>query len=58
MKSLSYNSVLAGEGCLTAYPLKLSENGLTPAQYALKRGSEEAASILAEVDCYHSGILT
>ena len=33
-----------------ADPLKLSEHGLTPAQYALERGSEEAASILAEVE--------
>ena len=33
-----------------ADPLKLSKSGLTPAQYALKYGSEEAASILAEAE--------
>ena len=31
-----------------ADPLKVTETGLTPAQYALENGSEEAASILAE----------
>lgn len=33
-----------------ADPLKLTETELTPVQYALKNGSEEAASILAEGD--------
>ena len=33
-----------------ADPLKLSEDGLTPAQYALERGSEEAACILVEAE--------
>lgn len=33
-----------------ADPLKLSKDGLTPAQYALNNGSEEAASILAEAE--------
>ena len=31
-----------------ADPLKATETGLTPAQYALENGSEEAASVLAE----------
>ena len=33
-----------------ADPLKLSKDGLMPAQYALKNGSEEAATILAEAE--------
>lgn len=31
-------------------PLKLNENGLTPARYALKNESEETANILAEAE--------
>lgn len=31
-------------------PLKLNENGLTPAQYALRNESEETANILAEAE--------